>query len=216
VEREYGRTCVVIPYGADVIDPAGDRLGELDLTSQGFHLVVARFEPENHVLDAVHAYRESGETRPLVVVGSAPYSQWYVDKVHEAARHDPRIRFTGGIYDQELLDQLYGHCRTYIHGHSVGGTNPSLLRAMGAGAPVLAYDVEFNREVTAGQALLWADADALTEIVDGIAAGTYDGRLEELRALGQQRIRDAYQWDTVTDDYEALIQRLATSRRSRR
>jgi glycosyltransferase involved in cell wall biosynthesis len=216
VEREYGRTCVVIPYGADVIDPAGDRLGELDLTSQGFHLVVARFEPENHVLDAVHAYRESGETRPLVVVGSAPYSQWYVDKVHEAARHDPRIRFTGGIYDQELLDQLYGHCRTYIHGHSVGGTNPSLLRAMGAGAPVLAYDVEFNREVTAGQALLWADADALTEIVDGIAAGTYDGRLDELRALGQQRIRDAYQWDTVTDDYEALIQRLATSRRSRR
>jgi glycosyltransferase involved in cell wall biosynthesis len=87
---------------------------------------------------------------------------------------------------------------------------------MGAGAPVLAYDVEFNREVTAGQALLWADADALTEIVDGIAAGTYDGRLAELRALGQQRIRDAYQWDTVTDDYEALIQKLAKSRRARR
>ncbi len=115
---------------------------------------MARFEPENHVLDAVHAYRESREMRPLVVVGSAPYSQWYVDKVREAARNDPRIRFTGGIYDQELLDQLYANCVTYIHGHSVGGTNPSLLRAMGAGAPVLAYDVEFNREVTAGYGVL--------------------------------------------------------------
>ncbi len=135
VQRVYGRTCLVIPYGAEVIDPGMDRLGELDLAPRGYHLIVARFEPENHVLDAVHAYRASRETRPLVVVGSAPYSQWYVDKVREAARSDPRIRFTGGIYDQGLLDQLYANGVAYIHGHSVGGTNPSLLRAMGQGRP---------------------------------------------------------------------------------
>ena len=215
VQRVYGRTCVVIPYGAEVIDPGIDRLGELDLAPRGYHLIVARFEPENHVLDAVHAYRESRETRPLVVVGSAPYSQWYVDKVREAARSDPRIRFTGGIYDQGLLDQLYANGVAYIHGHSVGGTNPSLLRAMGAGAPVLAYDVEFNREVTAGNALFWADAAALTPLLDRIAEGDLDDRLRQLRGLGQQRVRDAYQWDSVTDDYEALIGRLAARRRRR-
>jgi glycosyltransferase involved in cell wall biosynthesis len=213
VRTDYGRDCVVIPYGADVIDPGSDLLGGMQLEAQGFHLIVARFEPENHVLDAVHAYRESSETRPLVVVGSAPYSQWYVDRVHEVARRDPRIRFTGGIYDQALLDQLYANCRAYVHGHSVGGTNPSLLRAMGAGAPVLAYDVEFNREVTAGQAYFWKDADALTAILDAIASGAEDERLAALHDLGQQRVRDAYQWDAVTDDYEALIRRLAARRR---
>lgn len=216
VQRIYGRTCVVIPYGADVIDPGSDRLRERELEAQGYHLIVARFEPENHVLDAVHGYRDSHEARPLVVVGSAPYSQWYVDKVREAARSDPRIRFTGGIYDQDLLDQLYANCVTYIHGHSVGGTNPSLLRAMGAGAPVLAYDVEFNREVTAGEAFYWADATALTGLLDRIAAGEHDARLHDLHDLGQQRVRDAYQWDAVTDEYEALIGRLAARRRRRR
>jgi glycosyltransferase involved in cell wall biosynthesis len=141
-------------------------------------------------------------------VGSAPYSQWYVDKVHAAAKSDPRIRFTGGIYDQELLDQLYANAATYIHGHSVGGTNPSLLRAMGAGAPVLAYDVEFNREVTANTALFWPDADALIAIFNQIANHELDAKLAELPAIEKQRIRDAYQWDAVTDDYEKLANKM--------
>jgi glycosyltransferase involved in cell wall biosynthesis len=97
----------------------------------------------------------------------------------------------------------------------VGGTNPSLLRAMGAGAPVLAFDVEFNREVTAGEAFFWADAGALTPLLDQIADREHDDRLGQLHDLGQQRVRDAYQWDSVTDDYEALIQRLAARRRRR-
>jgi len=213
VRRTYGRSCTVIPYGAEVIDPGSDRLAELDLSPQGYHLIVARFEPENHVLDAVHAYRASAETRPLVVVGSAPYSQWYVDKVHAAARNDPRIRFTGGVYDQQLLDQLYANGITYIHGHSVGGTNPSLLRAMGAGAPVLAYDVEFSHEVTAEQALFWRDAVALTTLLGEVAAGLHGDELVAFRAAGRERIRRVYQWESVTDDYEALIQRLAARRR---
>ncbi len=215
VRAQYGRDCVVIPYGAEVIEPGSDRLPELGLESRAYHLIVARFEPENHVLDAVHAYRVSAQTQPLVVVGSAPYSDWYVEKVHAAAKADPRIRFTGGIYDQALLDQLYANATTYIHGHSVGGTNPSLLRAMGAGAAVLAYDVEFNREVTAGAAYFWADADALEDLFNAIASGSETARLDELRALGRQRVLDAYQWDAVTDDYEKLIRRLDAQRRRR-
>lgn len=206
VKHEYGRTCVFIPYGAEVIDPGGDRLTELALIRRDYHLVVARLEPENHVLDAVHAFRESEETRPLVVVGSAPYSQWYIDKVHAAADADPRVRFTGGIYDQQLLDQLYANARTYIHGHSVGGTNPSLLRAMGAGAPVLAYDVEFNREVTGGQAFFWIDADELTRLLDDIAEDEeLDDILRSNAEHGKQRIRDHYQWDDVAGRYGQLL-----------
>ena len=212
VKSTYGRDCVVIPYGAEIIDPGDDRIGELQLERNEFHLLVARFEPENHVLDAVHAYRESRETRPFVVVGSAPYAQWYIDKVSEAARQDPRIRFTGSIYDQQLLDQLYANALTYVHGHSVGGTNPSLLRAMGAGAPVLAYDVEFNREVTANEAFFWADADALITILNEIADRQHGDRLQELRESSRRRIADAYQWDDVTDRYEELIRSLVAGK----
>jgi len=208
VERAYGRTCEVIPYGADVIDPGTDRLAEVGMVRRDFHLIVARMEPENHVLDAVHAYRVSDETRPLLVVGSAPYSHWYIAKVHEAAAQDPSIRFLGGVYDQELLDQLYGNCRTYVHGHSVGGTNPSLLRAMGAGAPVLAFGCEFNREVTAGQAFFWSDADQLTELFDAIAADDVDSELTEFSAAGRARVSAAYQWEAVTDAYVGVIEQL--------
>ncbi len=215
VKQSYGRDCVVIPYGASVIHPAGDRLDEIGAAAHEYHLIVARLEPENHVLDAVHAYRGSRETRPLLVVGSAPYSQWYVDSVREAAAGDPRIRFLGGIYDQDLLDQLYGNAVTYIHGHSVGGTNPSLLRAMGAGAPVLAYDVEFNREVTDDGALFWSDADALTALLDSVASGAESERLREFSDRGRDRISEVYQWDSVTDKYEELIQRLVTGRTRR-
>ena len=209
VLETYGRTCRVIAYGADVIDPGGDRLAELGLVRRDYHLIVARMEPENHILEAVHGYRASEETRPLVVVGSAPYSQWYIDKVHAAAAEDPRIRFLGGIYDAKLLDQLYANSRTYIHGHSVGGTNPSLLRAMGAGAAVLAFDCEFNREVTANQALYWCDADHLTELLDEIAEGELDGELLEIGRLGQQRVAQVYRWDSVADAYEQMLVELA-------
>ena len=212
VQQEYGRDCTVIPYGASVIRPGSERLAEVGATASGYHLIVARFEPENHVMDAVHAYRMCTDPRPLLVVGNAPYSQWYVDNVRKAALDDPRVRLLGGIYDQELLDQLYGNAVTYIHGHSVGGTNPSLLRAMGAGAPVLGFDVEFNREVTANEALFWANADELTSILDDIATGGRDEDLMRFSDLGRERIAAVYQWDTVTDLYEELIGRLAASR----
>lgn len=212
----YGRQCTVIPYGAEVIEPGADRLEELSLIRRDYHLIVARFEPENHILEAVHGYRLSDETRPLVIVGSAPYSQWYIDKVREAANGDDRIRFLGGIYDQDLLDQLYANARTYIHGHSVGGTNPSLLRAMGAGAPVQAFDCEFNREVTADAALFWSTAEQLTEHLDEIAAGDLDEELAHLADAGRTRIAEHYQWDSVTNDYEALAERLHSQPTSNR
>lgn len=216
---KYNRQATFIPYGAEVIDPGSDRLSELNLVRRDFHLVVARMEPENHVMEAVHGYRISEETRPLVVVGSAPYSQWYVDKVHEVAQGDDRIRFTGGIYDQQLLDQLYANARTYVHGHSVGGTNPSLLRAMGAGAPVLAFDCPFNREVTADQALFWTDANDLARYFDDIAEDSglvehdsIDETLLALSRVGKERVAKHYQWDDVTTQYELLLEKIASER----
>ena len=147
-DDEFGVPTELITYGAPIqVDAPADLLGSVAVESRRYHLVVARFEPENHVLEIVEGYRRSAASQPLVVVGSAPYADEYTSRIEEAAAGDPRIRLLGGVWDQRLLDQLYAHALTYLHGHSVGGTNPSLLRAMGAGTAVMAYDVVFNREV---------------------------------------------------------------------
>ncbi len=197
-----------IAYGAPITDGKTDRLGELGLVPEQFHLVVARFEPENHVELIVKGYVRSGAQLPLVVVGSAPYSDDYTAAVEAAS--DERVRFLGGVWDQELLDQLYAGARTYLHGHSVGGTNPSLLRAIGAGAAVLAYDVNFNRDVLAGAGRYFGDDVDVARLVE-----TAETDIEGAREQGRQARERAhdYDWDDVTDRYEALCFDLVRGRR---
>ncbi len=113
----------------------------------------------------------------------------------------------GAVWDQDLLDQLYANAATYLHGHSVGGTNPSLLRAMGAGAACIAFDVVFNREVLGPSGRFFASPAAVSELlreseVDPAAAVE---RGQQLR----DRAASTYRWDQVTDGYEALLLQLA-------
>ncbi len=197
----------MIRYGAPILDTATDRIGEFGLAAGGYHLVVARFEPENHVLEIVEGYRRSAATLPLVVVGSAPYSSDYIQRIQEAADGDERIRLVGGVYDQELLDALYFHALTYDHGHSVGGTNPSLLRAMGASTAVIAYDVAFNREVLGDDGWFFASSDGVAAAFEDAESDRASTAERGMRA--QQRARTAFRWEDVTDAYEQLARSLA-------
>lgn len=207
-ERRYGRTGCYLPYGAPIRrSSAPDRLDELDVRPGGYHLVVARLEPENHVDVVVAGYRRSGALLPLLVVGGAPYGARYVRRLHAIAAQDERIRLVGGMWDQQLLDELYLNAATYIHGHSVGGTNPSLLRAMGAAAAVLALDVDFNREVLGDTGAFFQDAPSLAEQLERAEA---DPALAAARGhAGQDRARRLYDWDVVTAGYEQLCRDLA-------
>ncbi len=204
--HEFGAPTTLLTYGAPLIEPGSDRLAELGLEAGEYHLAVARFEPENHVDVIVEGYARSGATKPLVVVGSAPYSDAYTAQVHAAA--DGRVQFLGGVWDQVQLDQLYANAYTYLHGHSVGGTNPSLLRAIGAGAAVLAYDVDFNREVTAEAGRYFTSPADVAELVD--AAEAEPGRIRAAGRRARERARD-YDWDAVATGYEKLA--VALSRR---
>lgn len=200
---EFRADTRLIAYGAPRIASGDDLLATVDLTASGYHLVVARFEPENHVHTIVDGYRRSRSTLPLVVVGSAPYADEYTKRVHALA--DGRVRFLGGVWDQQLLDQLYANARTYLHGHSVGGTNPSLLRAIGAGAPTIAYDVVFNREVLGKAGAYFETEDDLARRLEDAEAVADDGALREST---RSRALD-YDWDDVADRYEALCHDLA-------
>lgn len=197
----------MIRYGAPILEAAPDAgIRQLGLDTGRYHLVVARFEPENHVLEIVEGYHASSSRMPLVVVGSAPYSADYTNRIGAIAAQDHRVRLLGGVYDQDLLDALYFHAYTYVHGHSVGGTNPSLLRAMGAGTAVVAYDVTFNRE-TAGHGWFFSDAAGVTE---SLATAEADlATVNALSASAQSRARETFAWDSVASAYEDLAGRLA-------
>ncbi len=195
----------LISYGAPHITADESRLGELGLLRGKYHLVVARFEPENHVDVIVDGYRRSSASCPLVVVGSAPYADEYTSSIHSLA--DERVRFLGGVWDQELLDQLYANSLTYQHGHSVGGTNPSLLRALGAGAATNAYDVVFNREVLGDSGRYFRTADDVRNLIE---LSETDPAGESLRGDAARLRADRYDWDLVADGYEQLCRRLIT------
>lgn len=221
-DAEFGVPTELIRYGAPLLESAPvDGVRALGLESDGYHLVVARFEPENHVLDIVAGYRASAATKPLVVVGSAPYAAEYTQRIHELADGDSRIRLLGGVYDQDLLDALYFHAHTYVHGHSVGGTNPSLLRAMGAGTAVIAYDVNFNRETLDDEGWFFADAEGAQRHFSRLERDS--SRVASLADAVRTRAAVHFRWDDVAAAYEELAQRLAAgesvhgvARRSRR
>lgn len=214
IARTYHRRARYISYGAKVTQVGNDRLREFALASRSYHLVVARWEPENQVEMIVRGYSASKARHPLVVVGSSPYSEGYSRTIYRAASgSEDRVLFLGGIYDQELLDQLYGNCLLYLHGHSVGGTNPSLLRAMGAGAPVAVFAVDFNEEVVGPTGYSFHLPDDITRLIEST-------ELEPERAIergGQARDRVArlYRWEDVVNSYETLMQEIAGRRLSR-
>lgn len=200
----YDAGTELIAYGAPILKPdGGSRLGELNLISNQFHLVVARFEPENNVHLIVEGYRLSGATKPLVVVGSAPYSDAYTAQVHASA--DDRVTFLGGVWDQELLDQLYSNALTYFHGHTVGGTNPSLLRAIGAGAATNAFDVTFNREVLGDSGRYFSNSAHIAELFMEAEA---DPAIIAARSSAALKRAGAYNWDDVAAKYEDLCRSL--------
>lgn len=207
-EHQFAVPSRVIAYGApDLAGTGSSRLEEQGLESRGYHLVVARFEPENHVLEIVREYVRSAATKPLIVVGSAPYADEYTEAVRQAA--DDRVKLLGGVWDQDLLNELYANCLTYLHGHSVGGTNPSLLRAAGAGAPTLAYDCVFNREVIGEAGRFFRAVGSLAELI-GEAERDPDTFVEMGASLHEASRR--YSWDEVAVQYEALCEDLVASR----
>ena len=112
----------------------------------------------------------------------------------------------GGVWDQELLDALYAGASCYLHGHSVGGTNPSLLRALGAGAPVVAFDVDFNREVIGDDGLFFVDDADVTAALKQVEADPVEAR--EWGAAGRAAVAQRYRWDDVATGYEDLCRRL--------
>jgi glycosyltransferase involved in cell wall biosynthesis len=192
----------VLEYGAYLIDtpPPTDTLTRFGLRPRDYYLVVCRLEPENHVLDIVVGYLASKSPHRLVIVGDRTTDTPYVRSLLAAG--DGGVQFVGTIFDQEVLTALRYHCRAYFHGHSVGGTNPSLLEAMACGNYVVAHDNPFNREVTQDLCAYFADA---AEMALRIRALERDGIPEAVPGRLRRLIDEKYNWDRIAERYAAAF-----------
>jgi glycosyltransferase involved in cell wall biosynthesis len=204
-QREFGRSSSFIPYGAVVHeDVPTDRIDMLGLDPESYLLTVARLVPENNVeltLDAVERMGTRGP-RP-VIVGSANFDSPIEHRL-KALEAEGKVMWLGHVDDQELLRQLWAHAGVYVHGHSVGGTNPALLQALGAGAPTLALDTVFNSEVLPIEEQRYRhDVDALVERVEHVVGSA--AVRADMRERGQQIIGERYAWNDVCGRYTELL-----------
>ena len=197
---------VVIEYGA--VQNIGAKnptaITKYGLLPNEYYLVVARLEPENNVLEIIEGYLATVSTKLLIIVGGLKDTT-YVSRIKDiASRSSGRVRLIGAIYDQAELDALRFFCYAYLHGHSVGGTNPSLLEALAAGNIAICHDNEFNREVTENRMFYFKSSPDLTMLINEIEM-LQSAALEGKKTYALNRVASHYNWERIADEYRKLF-----------
>jgi glycosyltransferase involved in cell wall biosynthesis len=214
--EHFRRDSEMIAYGAAVeTSAAPDQIKQFGVEPNGYYLIVSRLIPENSLGLMLEGFRASRTRRHLIVVGGSHYRDAFHNELETLAASDPRIRMVGQLNDQSVLKELWCNCYGYLHGHSVGGTNPALLRAMGYGACVLARDTVFNREVLGDEGLFFEPDPALIAKLINQLDDT-PALADRLRERSVSRIRDRYSWGKIVDEYERVFTEAVAKHRSAR
>jgi glycosyltransferase involved in cell wall biosynthesis len=204
---EFGSSSTVIPYCWTDLAVAGgeSKLAELGVEPGQFSCIAGRLIPENNAVPVARAYLDSSVPWPLLVLGTANYDSPVQRELTTLAQQDDRLRLVGHVDDRSQFAALVRLAGLYLHAHSVGGINPSLVEAMGLGALILALSTPFNREALAGAGYYFNDFGILlTEQIERLAtqppsAGESHRRAALSRAASEFRLRD------VADAVEQLL-----------
>lgn len=204
---EFDKPTTMIAYGANVETSARPELIEpYGVKPDGYYLIASRLIPENHADLIARAFLKSGSLKKLVIAGGANYNSDFHNDLRALA--GDQVILIGHVDDQDVIRELHCNCFVYVHGHSVGGTNPSLLKAMGYANCVLALDTVFNREVLASGGVFFPpDESVLANEMLSLEADP--DRVRALRAMGPVRIRDCYTWEKIAAEYNALFLEVA-------
>lgn len=193
----------MIPYGAERVRAASESpLQCLDLKPGRFLTVIARPEPENSLLEIVEGFSAKPRDYQLVILGKYDDADPYHRKVKAAA--NPNVRFLGAIYDKSIVQALRLYSAAYVHGHQVGGTNPSLVEALGAGNAVIAHDNRFNRWVAGDKARYFSTSAELSQVMDDVLSGS---ALTSMQQGSSDRFDAEFTWPHVLTQYEDLLRR---------
>ncbi len=192
----------MIPYGSDRVDGADANLiAPYGLTPGQYAVLIARAEPENSILEVVQAWSRKPRGCKLMVLGKYEPNHAYQQACKAAASDE--VLFPGAIYDKAIVQALRFHARFYVHGHQVGGTNPSLVEALGAGNPVLGHDNPYNRWVAGEAGVYFSDADSCAMSVERLLAD--QELLVRIQQASRARHAEAFTWEKILWDYEALL-----------
>lgn len=203
--EKFHRDSIFIPYGAEIRSDLNDsRIREFGLDPHGYFLLVTRFIPDNNPLFIIRSFQKTQTRRKLVVLGKNYYKSEYEKKIKEICDH--RIIFLGQIADRKLLYEFYHFSYCYIHGHSVGGTNPAMLEALANSCCILALDTKFNREMlNNGEFGLFFVLNK-NDFIGKINFVDECGELvQDFRNKSRKRIYNYYNWESVSKKYMDLL-----------
>lgn len=212
--KKYNPNTTFIAYGAETRRSAlsnnDEKLvnwyKEKGLSANSYYLVVGRFVPENNYETMIREFMKSNSKKDFAIITTA--DEKFLLQLEETLSFtsDPRIKFVGTVYDAELLMKIRENAYAYFHGHEVGGTNPSLLEALGSTRLNLLLNVGFNQEVAEDAALYWSKEEgnlaALIDQVDTLDEST----IEQYSSKARKRIQDAYSWQYICEKYLQLFE----------
>lgn len=209
----YHPRTTYISYGSEITpSPLADDdpkyrkwMRDRKLKPKGYYLIVGRFVPENNFETMIREFMRSKTEKDLAIITTV--NDKFAAKLEERLhfRSDSRIKFAGTVYDQELLKKIRENAYGYLHGHEVGGTNPSLLEALGSTDLNLLLKVSFNREVGEDAALYWTkEAGNLAALLDK-ADALSEKKRTELGERARRRVRNAYGWEHIANEYAKVF-----------
>lgn len=206
--KKFKSDSFVIYYGAELRDDLeSNRIIDMGLEPNGYYLLATRFIPENNPLFVIENFKKTNTKKKLVVLGRNYYESEYEEKVKSIK--DPRVIFLGHITDRKLLLEFYKYCYVYIHGHSLGGTNPTMLEALANNCAILALNTVFNKEML--DSWHYGDFFELNEksFVDKINyLDSHFEVVQKMKEKTRERIIDRYNWESVVREYSKLLDKI--------
>ncbi len=204
VKSEYNKDSVLIAYGGDhVLIPSHENKNSTEKFVPPFDkyaIKVCRVEPENNVHVVLEGFSQMNDF-PLVIVGNWDASE-YGKQLREKYDGVSNIKLIDPVYDRGVLYNLRSNAQLYIHGHSAGGTNPSLVEAMCFGLPVIAFDVQYNRETTQNRSLFFKDRGSLIEALNHLD----QAEISEVGAAMKETAMELYTWKKITGEYASYFE----------
>lgn len=209
-QDEFGTRSTCIAYGANIeTSEHPEIVRQYGLEPFEYYLIASRMVSENNPDLIVQAFEGLKTSRMLAVAGGVNYRSEFVRKLQQT--RDPRIKFLGHVGNAAHVKELHCNAYAYVHGHSLGGTNPSLVKALGYGNCIVALNTPFNREVLNGYGIMFERS--VDDLRRQLQAVEDDPEMaKEFREHAPERIREAYTWDHITDQYEEFFHKLVQTR----
>ena len=224
VKEKYPKSkTTFIAYGAymkdvkDIDKKTKDFMDKNKIEKREYYLIVGRFVPENNYELIIKEFMKSSTTKDLVIVSNVEENKFY-DKLKKETNFDKdkRIKFVGSVYDQEILVRLRKNAKAYIHGHSAGGTNPSLLEALSLTDVNILYNAVYNKEVGGNAAIYFTDDEgSLCRQIETVEKFKIKDQ-NEYGKRAKQRIIDEYTWEIVVKKYKKLFNKLLEDKKGKK